>query len=149
MACRAIGVALLFSTLAIAGCGTAVNLVKSRPENGARSPFGGVRQDLACIEKAANGESGFGIHPKSEPKSESEQQHPQVALMLGCAADLPLSFIGDVVTWPYTVSYTFINQPTPVPPMTQAPTNPVQQPREAGSQPYPREEVLPEPRKLP
>jgi hypothetical protein len=37
--------------------------------------------------------------------------------MLCCAADLPLSLIGDIVTWPYTAAYTFINQPVPAPPV--------------------------------
>jgi hypothetical protein len=55
----------------------------------------------------------------AQPKAGSEQQ-PQVALSLLYAADLPFSFIGDVVTWPYTVSYTCINQPVPVPPVTHA-----------------------------
>jgi uncharacterized protein YceK len=115
MAFRAIWVALLLSTLPSAGCGTVVNLVRQRPEQGGVSPFGGVRQDVSGIEKAANGESGFWTHPKSESK-----QHAQVVPMLLWAADLPLSFIGDVVTWPYTAAYTFINQPIPVPPVTPA-----------------------------
>ena len=116
---RAICFALLLSSLPLAGCGTVANLVKSRPEEGGKSPFGGVRQDVRCIEKASNGECGFGTHPKSE-----SEQHPQVALMLLCAADLPLSLIGDVVTWPYTAAYSFINQPIPTPPMTLAPPIP-------------------------
>jgi uncharacterized protein YceK len=115
---RSICVALL-STLPLAGCGTVVNLVRSPPEEGGKSPFGGVRHDVRCIEKASNGDYGFGAHPKSEP-----EQHPQVALLLLCAADLPLSLIGDVVTWPYTVTYSFINQPVPTPPLTQAPPIP-------------------------
>jgi hypothetical protein len=40
--------------------------------------------------------------------------------MLLCAADLPFSLLGDVVLWPYTVAYNFINQPLPIPPATQA-----------------------------
>jgi uncharacterized protein YceK len=110
MAFRAICVALLLLTLPIAGCGTVANLVRSGPEEGGKSMFGGVRQDMECIRQAANGELGFRTHPKSEA-----EQYPQLALVLFCAADLPFSLIGDAVTWPYTASYTFINQPTPNP----------------------------------
>ena len=113
MAFRAIRVALLLSSLPITGCGTVANLVKSRPEEGGKSPFGGVRQDAWCIEAAANGEFGFRAHPKSE-----SEQYPQVALMTFCALDLPLSLIGDIVMWPYTAAYSYINQPIPAPPVT-------------------------------
>jgi hypothetical protein len=61
---------------------------------------------------AANGEFAFKTPPKAEP-----EQYPQVALMVFCAADLPFSCIGDVVTWPYTAAYSFINQPVPTPAM--------------------------------
>jgi uncharacterized protein YceK len=144
MAYRATCVALLLSTLLIAGCGTIVNLAKTHPDEGGRSPFGGVRQDVSCIEKAANRESGFRTHPDWEL-----EQHRRAARMVLCTADLPLSLVGDVVTWPYTASYTFINQPVPLPPMTQSPTLPVQQaPAEARPETSP-EESLPRPRELP
>jgi hypothetical protein len=91
------------------------NLARSRPEEDGRSPFGGVRQDVSCIQKAANGEVGF----RAQPKSESEQ-YPQRALMLFCAADLPFSLIGDLVTWPYTAAFSYINQPVPAPPVLHA-----------------------------
>ncbi len=110
MAFRAICVALLLSSVPIAGCGTVANVARSRPEEGGRIPFGGVKQDMVCIQKAANGELGFRAHPKSEA-----EQYPQLALMCFCALDLPFSVIGDVLTWPYTVSFTFINQPVPTP----------------------------------
>src|SRR5262249_22260412 len=106
MAFRAICVALLLSSLPMAGCGTAANLVRQKPGEGGVSPFGGVRQDVSCINKAANGELGFRTHHESE-----SGQYAKLALMLFCAADLPFSFLGDVVTWPYTVSYSCINQP--------------------------------------
>ncbi len=80
------------------------------------SPFGGVKQDVYCIKQAANGESGS----RTQPKSASEQ-HPQVARMLFYAADLPFTLIGDAVTWPYTATYTYINQPIPNPPIILAP----------------------------
>lgn len=116
MSFRAICVALLLSSLPIAGCGTVVNLSRSDPEGGGKTPFGGVRQDVSCIEKAASGE--FGFKARREPEVE---QHAQVALMLFCAADLPFSLIGDVVTWPYTAAYSCVNQPVPTPPVTLAP----------------------------
>jgi uncharacterized protein YceK len=122
MAFRAICVALLLSSLSLTGCGTVANLARSDPEEGGRSPFGGVRQDAWCFKKAANGELGFRTHAKSE-----SEEYPQVALMLFCAVDLPLSLIGDIVTWPYTASYSVINQPIPTPPVVFA-TPPVAQP---------------------
>ena len=128
MGFRAICVALLLSILPVAGCGTATNLARSRPDLGGRIPFGGVKQDLTCIRAAANGEVASRKHPR--PDSE---HYPQLALMLACAADLPFSLIGDVVTWPYTASYTFINQPPTVPPVIQ------------GALPPPVVQVLPGP----
>lgn len=112
MAFRATCVALLLSSLPIAGCGTMANLAQSHPESGGKSPFGGVRQDLACFEKASNGEIGYRARPKSDA-----ELYPRRALMVLSAVDLPFSFIGDILTWPYVVSYTCINQPSPVPPV--------------------------------
>lgn len=144
MAFRARCVALLLSILPIAGCGTVVNLVKSCPEEGGKSPFGGVRQDVWCIKKAANGESDCGTHPKSE-----SEPNRQVPLILLCAADLPFSLIGDVVTWPYTVVYSYINQPIPTPPVILGPTPPVTQATADGRPQTSPLETLPEPGKLP
>lgn len=115
MASRAIRVALLLSILPLAGCGTMANLARQKPGAGGVAPFGGVQQDLACIQKAKTGDLGFRTHPKSE-----SDHYPQRALTLFCAADLPLSLVGDLVTWPYTVAYTFINQPIPTPPVVIA-----------------------------
>jgi uncharacterized protein YceK len=144
MAFRAICVALLLSSLPIAGCGTVANLARSNPEDGGIRPFGGVKHDVSCIKKAENGDVGCVLKPKSE-----SEQYRQVALRLFCAADLPFSFIGDVVTWPYTATYAYINQPTPFPPITPAPTPPVTQATaEIQSQTSPLES-LPEPRKYP
>src|SRR5262245_35690118 len=81
MALRAVGVALLVSTLPVAGCGTVVNLSKSHPEAGAKIPFGGVRQDVRCMEKAQNG----GVGCKTCTKSELEPIR-QTVFLLGCAA---------------------------------------------------------------
>jgi hypothetical protein len=115
MGLRAICAALVLSSLPIAGCGTVTNLVSCSPEAGGKTPFGGVRQDVAGISKATNGEPGFRLHP------ESDLDHPQVVPMLFYAADLPFTLVGDVVTWPYTAAYSFINQPVPVPAVGQAP----------------------------
>src|SRR4051812_31904740 len=139
MAFRTMCVALLLSVLPIAGCGTVANLVRPGPEAGGKTPFGGVRQDVWCIQKAADGEFVMRTHPKTE-----SEQYARGALVLLCAADLPLSFIGDVVTWPYTVAYSFINQPTPVPPIVLAPDNPRLQ-----ASPPPGPEPLTPPEKLP
>jgi uncharacterized protein YceK len=140
---RAIRIALLLSTLPLAGCGTVANLARQKPGAGGVSPFGGVRQDVACIHKAANGELGF----RAPPKSESEH-YPKTALMLFCAADLPFSLIGDIVTWPYAVVYSYINQPVPLPPVILTPPPVTQAPAEDQPQTTPPER-LPEPRKLP
>jgi uncharacterized protein YceK len=110
MASRAVCVTLLLSSLAVAGCGTVANVARQQPGAGGVRPFGGVRQDVSCIRKGAGGDSGVGAHPNSE-----SGDYPRAVLMLACAADLPLSLIGDIVTWPYAVAYTFINQPVPVP----------------------------------
>src|SRR4051794_23085940 len=114
MSLRASCAALLLSNVLIAGCGTVTNLVHLPPPEGGKTPFGGVRQDMAGIHKAANGECACrsGNGPNSE--------HAQVAPMLFYAADLPFSLLGDVIAWPYPAAYTFINEPIPVPPVTQA-----------------------------
>ena len=147
MAFRTIAAALLLAGLPIAGCGTVANLVQQRPGEGGVSPFGGVRHDVACIKQAADGQSACGTPPPSE-----SEQHLQTARMLFCAADLPLSLIGDVVTWPYTAAYTFINQPVPTPPVIQAPpivgSSVAQAPAEVRPQTSPLD-TPPESRKLP
>lgn len=108
MAIRATWVALVISSLPLAGCGTVANLAHPGPVGVTKVPFGGVRKDVAGIEGAANGESCLWTQTQPE-------QRPLVLPMLLFAADLPLSLIGDVVTWPYTAAYTFINEPVPVP----------------------------------
>jgi uncharacterized protein YceK len=105
MADRAMTIALLLSTLLITGCGTVANLVVVDPQEGGKTPFGGVKHDALCIHKA---------------QSESNEGR-KIATTVVCAADMPFSFLGDVVTWPYTASYTFINQPVPVPPPLPVP----------------------------
>jgi uncharacterized protein YceK len=112
MAFRVMCVALLLASLPLAGCGTVANLTQSRPELGGKTPFGGVRQDLDCYDRASRGEVSLRAHHKSD-----SEQYSRRALMLFCAADLPFSFIGDLLTWPYAVSYSCVNQPSPVPPV--------------------------------
>lgn len=115
MAFRAIRIALLLWSLPVAGCGTIANLARQgSEEEGGMSPFGGVKQDVSCIKKAADGECACAPCANSE-------QYRQAARRLFCAADLPFSLLGDVVTWPYTVTYCSINQPIPTPPVTLAP----------------------------
>jgi hypothetical protein len=140
MTFRTTCVALLLSSLPIAGCGTAANLVRQRPGSGGVSPFGGVKEDMACFENAANGELGY----RNRPRSDAEQ-YPRVALMLFCAADMPLSFLGDVVTLPYTVGYSFINRPMPNPPVTftnPPVSQPIIPPPEPPQMPLPTPPVL-------
>jgi uncharacterized protein YceK len=143
MACRAIRVALLIATLPTAGCGTVANLVYLHPEEGGKSPFGGVRQDALCIQKAANEESTLRTHPEAEL-----EHNRQMALLVLGAMDLPFSLIGDVVTWPYTAAYTCINQPVPVPPMALAPSPPPVPHADGRIQTAPLE-TLPQPKTLP
>lgn len=114
MAFRAIRIALVLSGLSLAGCGTVTNLVKQRPGEGGVSPFGGVRHDMQCITAASNEEQHGGTH------TASDQVRPMARKLLW-AADLPATVIGDVVTWPYTAAYTFINRPILNPPTTLVP----------------------------
>jgi uncharacterized protein YceK len=142
MGVRALSVTLLLSILATGGCGTVANLAKPGPEAGGKSPFGGVSHDMACIRDASNEVPNARAHDQPE----SDQLH-RGALVLLYAADLPLSFLGDVVTWPYVVAYTCINQPVPTPPVLLAPA--VAPPLPPPSLPAPPPEPLPKPTKLP
>ena len=121
MAFRATCVALLLSSLPIAGCGTVANLFKPGPEGGGMTPFGGVRQDVSCIKTAANGELSFVLHPKPDSAEKPQEPRPQVVPLLLCAADLPFTLIGDVVTLPYVLGYLCVNEPVPYPPVILAP----------------------------
>lgn len=110
MTSRAIRVALLVPALAAVGCGTASNLIGAGP--GKKVPFGGVHHDIRCLNHAADGQFGG--------RSEAES-YPRLMTMVLCAADLPLSFVADAVTWPYTCSYTYVNSPTDYPPLLITP----------------------------
>jgi uncharacterized protein YceK len=146
MAFRTICVALLLSSLLIAGCGTVANLVKPGPVEGGKTPFGGVSQDVDCLKTTASGDFDLSKHPNSEA-----EQLPQVALMLLCAADLPFTLIGDVLTWPYTAAYSIINQPVPVPPVIQDPAGlpPQTSPSHVLPAPAEQPQVLPKPMEQP
>src|SRR6185312_4037995 len=100
---------LVLACLASAGCGTVANLAHCRPEEGGRIPFGGIKHDLACIQKAPGGDA-------DKPET-ARDNYPRTALTLLCAVDLPFSFVGDVITWPYTASFTYVNQPAPFTPI--------------------------------
>ena len=67
--------------------------------------------------------------------------------MCFCAADLPFSLLGDIVTWPYTAAYTFINQPTPVPPLALALAPAANRPQ--ATLPEPATQPMPQPMPLP
>ncbi|VTT96485.1 : DUF1375 [Gemmataceae bacterium] len=104
--------ALLLAALPAAGCGTVANLAHTRVEEGGREPFGGVKRDVAGLH-AGSGEPGGYPH------------HAAAAL---CAADLPLSLVGDVVTWPYAKVYSAVNAPVPTPPVVIADAGAVRPP---------------------
>lgn len=88
-------VALAMSASICGGCGTVENLRDATPpkkiENGSseewKAVYGGVRQDLACLNQ-------------SKPALKPYQTDPILTLY-----DIPLSFIGDTLTLPYTISY--------------------------------------------
>jgi uncharacterized protein YceK len=148
MSFRAFHVALLFSSLFVGGCGTCANLVMVPPPAGGKTPFGGVRQDMECMTETTGQDSAYPQHPDAEVN-----HFRRSALKLLCAVDLPFSLVGDVVTWPYTASYTVINSPVPVPPMAQsipqqwpASAAPATLPAPAA---YPESKTQPEPKAQP
>lgn len=97
-----------FASLLLAGCGTVANLTHTNPD-GLKAPFGGVRQDVAGIEGALNGDD-------DDIRLEHVKEVTRAAI---CAADLPFSAVGDTLAYPYTRSYNFINSPTLVGPALQ------------------------------
>ncbi|MFO0796582.1 MAG: hypothetical protein U0804_03840 [Gemmataceae bacterium] len=121
MTSRAVCVALLLSALSATGCGTVANLAGAGP--GAKAPFGGVAHDVRCLNGASAGHSGVG------PLEADGMTGPRVGSMILCAADLPLSLVGDALTWPYTRAYTCVNEPTDLPPILVAPPPAEVQPR--------------------
>jgi uncharacterized protein YceK len=119
--------ALLLAALPAAGCGTVANLAHTKVEEGGRAPFGGVKRDLAVLHAEPGGPGEALRYP----------HHVATAL---CAADLPLSLVGDVVTWPYAKVYTAVNAPVAASPVVIADAG-------AGRSPAPAPlPVLPPPR---
>ncbi len=110
MTARAIRVALLFAVVSSAGCGTAGNLVGAGP--GKKVPFGGVKRDLQCLTEVRDGDVALRTGQEWEPS-----RHEHHLMMVLCAADLPFSLLGDVISWPYTRVYSCINEPTDYPPI--------------------------------
>lgn len=111
MSYRRFCVGMMLAILPAAGCGTVANLAKPGVTHGGKIPFGGVQHDRQKIEEAQAAGSAGKAHA------------------IAYRADIPLSFVGDVVTWPYTATYTFINAPVPVPPIMQAQSETLPQPR--------------------
>jgi uncharacterized protein YceK len=72
-----------FVVVAPVGCGT----VKNFRDSGKREPFGGVRDNLENIEYNAD-RSHIRMCPRWT-----------IAV---CAVDLPFSFVGDIITLPWT-----------------------------------------------
>ena len=114
------------------------------------SPFGGVSHDARCVLRQ------MGKKRRNTPQVGAGAISPGGTNASFCAADLPFSLIGDVVTWPYVAAYCYINQPIPVPPVNQAPplpmtapTLPMPQAMDAGRLPTYPLETLPEPKNLP
>lgn len=112
MISRAICVALL-AALPASGCGTVANLSHTNPEEGGRVPFGGVKRDLAALHPPA-----APVGPREHDTSDANYARRTSAVW--SAVDLPFSFVGDLVTWPYVRVYTIVNAPVPVPPVTFA-----------------------------
>lgn len=114
MTARISRAAALLALLPLAGCGTVANLTPPNPD-AARVPFGGVKHDLAGLRGAAHGAPGCeACAGKGGP------QYPHTALAALCAADLPFSLVGDLVTWPYIRVYNVVNAPVPTAPLTFA-----------------------------
>lgn len=114
MTFRALCGGLLLSVLSAAGCGTMANLTHSNADGGP-VPFGGIKRDMAVLDKPPVEGPGPVTHRKPQP-----DQYPHQVLSVLCAVDLPFSLVGDLLTLAYTEAYTTINEPVPVPPITFA-----------------------------
>ena len=142
---RATTAVLLLACLASAGCGTVANLCTAGPRRAAASP---------SVASSTTSRT-FRNRPAGTPTSRrtARDNYPRTALTLLCAVDLPFSFVGDVITWPYTASFTYVNQPAPfapiqiLPPLLPA-AAPAEAPPEMRPQPLPP--PLPvQPKKMP
>ncbi|HEY3789944.1 MAG TPA: YceK/YidQ family lipoprotein [Urbifossiella sp.] len=85
-------------SLSCQGCGTCCNLIGAGSEERA---FGGVRFDVDTIGKIADGES-LGFQPLAQPDTGGTGVGAIIAgiMILGPVIDIPLSLIGDTVTYP-------------------------------------------------
>src|SRR5262249_2075224 len=91
---------------------------------------GGVRYDVSRVQQAnADAEA----RRTSDPGG-----FTRAALALPWAVDVPLSVVGDVVTWPYTAAYTCINAPVPGPTFFPAPPPVVPPPLPAPAEAQPQ-----------
>lgn len=130
MTSRAICVALL-AVLPAAGCGTVANLAHTNPDEGGRVPFGGVKRDLAAMHQPP-----APVGPRAPHNSDADYSRRTSAVW--SAVDLPFSFVGDLVTWPYVRIYLIVNAPVPVPPVTFAdPSGAQSQPPAPAPKPMP------------
>jgi len=86
---------LVTATLINSGCGTVCNLVLPINEE---KTFGGIRADMDVIVKVTDDKpSGSGPLTSSGGQGDATLA---VALMVLPFLDLPLSFVGDVITYP-------------------------------------------------
>ncbi|WP_168219484.1 hypothetical protein [Limnoglobus roseus] len=95
-------------------------MVTHGPDGEGKIPFGGVKHDMAFVREGIGGGAGKAHHPAGSGQS------PGTLAAFVCAADLPFSLVGDIVTWPYTKAYTRINEPIPYPPVTMSALPPLQ-----------------------
>ncbi|HJZ58580.1 MAG TPA: hypothetical protein VKE74_26805 [Gemmataceae bacterium] len=93
---RQLLIAVLLATAILnSGCGTVVNLVRPGKEEKA---FGGVRFDVDQIGKLVEGEP-VSDGPLATPGAGGGSV-AAVVLLIGPFVDIPLSFIGDTLTYP-------------------------------------------------
>ncbi|QEL16766.1 YceK/YidQ family lipoprotein [Limnoglobus roseus] len=97
---RQVRAALLLSCFSTAGCGTIANVATRGPEHGGMIPFGGVKQDLTFITSDSN----LNINQKAPPGTYASR----LSIIL-TTLDLPLSLVGDIVTWPFVELYALSN----------------------------------------
>lgn len=137
MTLRVVGVAFVLTALLTTGCGTMANVAMVHPDAGGKRPFGGVHHDLNHIRSPQSCQNGACAAPHGQTSG--------TARTLLYTADLPLSFVGDVLTWPYTAAFTWINEPVPVPMPMNSPQQSIPQTPALG-QPTTPIETLPAPR---
>jgi uncharacterized protein YceK len=99
--------ALLLTTAALSGCGTAANLIWFAPFEGGMRPYGGVQADWSVTQGAAD-----------DLAKDSASRRPMN--LVWAAIDLPLSALADTITLPLTVPYTLMHlEPSAEPRLTR------------------------------